>query len=114
MKSLKQIWNNPILFYSLIILSVVLIQFIYVYVTPFTKTIMIKQKNAYSTGKYMRNTVVDENGSIYTVTSSLPVLHFTAAEVWNSIEVGKTYTAKGNGIRVPILSLYPNIVSIHA
>lgn len=54
------------------------------------------------------------NGEVYEVANSFPVLHFTAAENWNTLEVGKSYKVTGNGIRIPILSLYPNIVTVTA
>lgn len=95
-----------------IILLPILIRFIYVYSTPFSRTITIKQKNDYSRGRTISNTVADETGQVYEVANSFPVLHFTASENWSKLEVGKTYKVTGNGIRIPILSQYPNIVTL--
>ena len=113
MKSFEKLFlNNYPLFIAIIILLPVLVRCIYVYSTPFSRTITIKQKNDYSRGRTISNTIADVTGEVYEVANSYPVLHFTASENWSTLEVGKTYKVTGNGIRVPILSLYPNIVTI--
>ena len=113
MKSFEKLFfNNLPLFITVVILLPVLIRCIYVYSTPFSRTITIKQKNDYSRGRTISNTVADVTGEVYEVANSYPVLHFTASENWSTLEVGRTYKITGNGIRVPILSLYPNIVTI--
>jgi len=114
MKLLKFIIDNPVLWYVLFLLISLIIYSIYLYATAFKKSVTITQKNLYAQGKYTNNTVVDENGKVYAITNLLPVLHFTAPEVWNSITIGKTYNVKGYGIRIPILGMYPIIVSTQA
>ena len=111
---LKFIIVNPILWYVILLLIMLIISFIYLYATAFKKTVTIIQKNLYASGKYTNNTVIDENGKVYAVTNLLPMLHFTAPEVWNSITVGKTYNVKGYGIRISFLGMYPIIVSTQA
>ena len=108
---LKTFIDNPILFYVVLLIVSLFVQVIYVYLTPFERSITIAQKISYSTGKYMSNTLIDDQGNVYQATASWPILHFRAPEVWLTLEVGKTYTIRGNGIRVPILGLYPNIVA---
>ena len=110
----KIITNNLTLLIVIVIALPILMRFIYVYSTPFSRTITIKQKNDYSRGRTISNTVADATGEVYEVANSYPVLHFTASENWSTLEVGKTYKVTGNGIRIPILSLYPNIVTITA
>lgn len=110
----KLISNNVTLLIVIAILLPILIRCIYVYSTPFSRTITIKQKNDYSRGRTTSNTVADVTGEVYEVANSYPVLHFTASENWSTLEVGKSYKVTGNGIRIPILSLYPNIVTITA
>jgi hypothetical protein len=75
-------------------------------------TITVKQKNEYSSGRYIRNTFTDENGIIYEVGNSLPYLHFTSAEIWNKLEVNKKYAVTGYGLRIAFLGFYPNVISI--
>jgi len=107
---LKTLVDNPISVYVILLIILTFIQVIYVYLTPFERTITITQKHEYSTGKYMNNTVLDSQGRVYQVSASWPLLHFKAPEVWLSLEVGKTYIVRGNGIRIPVLAMYPNIV----
>jgi hypothetical protein len=111
---LKFFEKHPFQVYLSLVLSVLIIYSIYLYATAFKKSVTITQKNQYAQGKYMNNTVIDENGNVYAVTNLLPVLHFRAPEVWNTITIGKTYTVKGYGIRIPILGMYPIIVSTQA
>jgi hypothetical protein len=107
---LKTFIDNPILFYVVLFIVAAFVQVIYVYLTPFERSITVAEKINYSSGKYMSNTLIDKEGNVYQATASWPILHFRAPEVWLSLEEGKTYTIRGNGIRVPILGLYPNIV----
>lgn len=108
---LKSLIDNPIRVYVVLFIVAAFVQVIYVYLTPFERSITISQKINYSSGKYMNNTLIDDQGRVYQVTASWPLLHFRAPEVWLTLEVGKTYTIRGNGIRIPVLGLYPNIVA---
>ena len=108
---LKSLIDNPIRVYVFIFIVAAFVNVIYVYLTPFERSITISQKISYASGKYMHNTLIDGEGRVYQVTASWPLLHFRAPEVWLTLEVGKTYTIRGNGIRIPILNIYPNIVA---
>lgn len=66
--------------------------------------------------------VVSENESKWIVltetetlenTDSLAYLKFNSSDIQGRIKVGQTYTAKVYGWRVPILSMYRNIVSVN-
>jgi hypothetical protein len=94
------------------VIAVVAVKVFYTYLTPFSRTITIKNKGDYAGRRFMKNLVEDKDGNIYEVSNSLLHLHFTAPELWNRLEIGKTYTVKGYGIRVPFLGLYPDIISI--
>jgi hypothetical protein len=108
----KYLLENPMAFYGLIIALFLIVQIIYVYFTRFERIITVKEKHEFSTGKYIRNTVSDEEGNIYQIQSSLPLLHFSEAEIWLKIEKQRKYTILAYGWRIPILGLYPNIVGI--
>jgi hypothetical protein len=69
-------------------------------------------KGDYAGRRFMKNLVEDKDGNIYEVNNSLLYLHFTAAELWNNIEIGKSYTVKGYGLRIPILGWYPISLSL--
>jgi hypothetical protein len=103
--------SNPLAFWALVFLIGAITQAMYVFFTPFERTIKVAEKFEYASGKYMNNTISDSEGRVYQVASSWPLLHFKAPEVWMHIEKGKEYVVRGNGIRVPILGWYPNIVA---
>jgi len=103
---------NPVAFWALVLLVGAIIQAIYVFMTPFERTIKVAEKFEYASGKYMSNTILDSEGRVYQVASSWPLLHFKAPEVWLHIQKEKEYVVRGNGIRVPFLGWYPNIVSV--
>ena len=111
-KTIKNFYKDPIMFYGALFLIFILVQIIYVYSTRFERVITIKEKHDFSSGKHIRNTISDEEGNVYQITSSYPLLHFTDAEIWLNIEKNKKYTILAYGWRIPILQLYPNIVAI--
>jgi len=102
--------------YVWILVAIMIINCLYVWFTPFTRTITIKEKYdvASGSGRYlsMKNTVMDSEGRVYAISNSLPLLHFTSAEVMMKIEKGATYTVQGYGWRVPIFGMFPNITDV--
>jgi hypothetical protein len=56
----------------------------------------------------------DENGNVrvFENTDNLLRLKFSSSDLQGSISVGKTYTFTVVGVRVPILSMYENILKI--
>jgi hypothetical protein len=102
-------FDNFLLYFVIAIIAGTIL---YTYLTPFTRTITIKNKGDYAGRRFMKNLVEDKDGNIYEVNNSVLYLHFTAAELWNNIEIGKSYTVKGYGLRVPILGWYPRIIRI--
>lgn len=109
-KVLTKILLHPIVFYPLLLAVIILIQTIYVYMAPFDRTIVVKEKTGYASGKQLTNTIMDAEGRVYQVANSIPRLHFKSAEVWMSLEKEKSYRVSGNGLRVALFGLYPNIV----
>ena len=105
-------------YFGILLFIFLIIHVIYVYSTRFEKTITIKEKHAFSTegsmtskNSIIKNTVSDQNGIIYQISPSFPLLHFTAAEVLLNIQKNKMYKISGYGWRIPILGIFPNIVS---
>jgi hypothetical protein len=45
------------------------------------------------------------------VDDSLILFHWTSAEVFNKIDIGKTYKIEGYGKRIPFLGFFPVIIS---
>lgn len=108
---------SVIAIYCGIIVLLVFLNLVYVYATPFERTITIKEKYSFAAGSgrglSLSNTVMDGEGRVYAIHNSLPLLHFTAAEILVQLEKGQTYKVKGYGWRVPVLGMYPNIVRIN-
>jgi hypothetical protein len=100
-----------VFFVAFLLINILITILLYIF-TYFEKTITINDKISYSSGKYMNNTIIDENGIVYSITNSLPLLYFTSAEVFLKLEKGKTYRVTGYGLRIPILGMFPNLLSI--
>lgn len=101
------------------ILVVSLVMF-YVYVgsTSFTRTIQVEQHIDYMSGigrmLYASNMIVDSNHNVYKVSNSILLLKMNAAENIAKLKPGSQHVVKGYGIRAPFLSLYPTITQVMA
>lgn len=84
---------------------------VYSYFTSFEKIITVKEKDSVRTGKYGKNIVSDTDGNVYTIENSILYDFFTAMELFTEIELNQSYKVKGFGYRIPILGVYPNIIS---
>jgi len=82
------------------------------YSNHFSRTITVKEKTNYGTGRYMRNIILDTNGNVYGVENAYLVLHFDAINKYAALERGKTYHVSGYGISIPFLQMFPNITQI--
>ena len=74
------------------------------------KTITVKSKTAYSSGRAHYNMIIDTNGNTYFVENYIFIGLFNSAEIYGSMDVGKSYSVSTYGVRIPILGLFPNIV----
>lgn len=56
----------------------------------------------------------EENGKFitYTLDDSFWYLQWNTSDIYATIEVGHTYQVKVSGFRIPLLSMYQNIVDI--
>jgi len=110
----KQSYNfNQLFQLSLIIFIVIYLIFIlYInFFTKFEKTITINNLDYYRGSKTGLNLVTDTNGNVYVISNSFLQGFFRGPELYSSLRVGKTYNIKGYGIRIPIISNYPHIIS---
>lgn len=87
-----------------------IINIIYYYLTKFERTITVDEKYAYSS-KRRGQTISDTNNVVYVLRDLLVLFHWTSVDLFNEIDVGKTYKIQGYGIRVPFLGWFPNIIS---
>ena len=97
-----------------LVLGYLVASLVVVYGTRFEKTITV---NRTYTGTRKRDTqyfVESTEGEVFEVESALLLGFFTPAEVWNEMQVGRTYVVQGFGFRVGILRWYPRIVGVDA
>lgn len=47
---------------------------------------------------------------VFQNTDSLLNMKFDSSDVYGALKVGKTYDVETTGLRIPVLSMYPNIV----
>ena len=94
-----------------LVLFFVITSMIYSYFTSFEKIIKVKEKDSIRTGKYGQNIIADTDENVYSVANSMFYNFFSAMELFTKIEVNQSYKVKGFGYRIPILGIYPNIIS---
>ena len=99
--------KNIIIFFAIIII----INMVYTYGTKFEKKITVKELNNLYIYKSSGNFLSDTNNNTYRISNSIFYLFFTSTEVYENIDPNKTYNIKGFGLRIPILGLYPQIIS---
>ena len=85
---------------------------VYVSVIGYTneQTIEITVKDKYiKQSKDSKYIVVDTNGNAYEITDLTFKGKFNSTDIYNQIEIGKTYIITMTGKRIHFLSMYPNI-----
>jgi hypothetical protein len=108
-------WNYSIYISALKFLLIFIVithitNLIYYYSTKFERTITVDEKYAYSS-KRRGQTISDTNNVVYVLRDVLVLFHWTSVDLFNEIDIGKTYKIQGYGIRVPFLGWFPNIIS---
>ena len=83
---------------------------IYAYSTKTYKTITIKNSNYFKSSNKDYNLILDTNNNLYQIKNSIYYLFFTAAELYQELEINKTYKITYYGYRIPILHMYPIII----
>jgi ssDNA-specific exonuclease RecJ len=112
MKTVSAITSKlaPYKYYIIIALAFLAITAIYAYGTRFEKTIKVKEVNSLRS-KYGTNTVADHEGNVYSVSNSIFYGVFNSIELYTKFDAEKSYQITGYGYRIPILGMFPNIVS---
>ena len=78
----------------------------------FNDEIKIKNKYMKVEGPRSLYMITTSKGKIYKFDKAQWKLHWSQAELWNSVEKGEKYRVKGFGIRLPFFGMYPNIHSV--
>ena len=89
----------------------IILNALYSYTTYFTKTITIQDKESLKNGSYGHNVVSDTEGNIYTIDNTIYYGFFTSTELYTTLDENKKYRITGYGYRVPVLNLFPSILS---
>ena len=98
------------------IVFLIVINFIYIMNTEFEKEITIKEK--YIATSYSRYSstpnyfIVSSDNKTYTIVNLWWKGEFDNSDDYAKLNVGETYRVKGYGIRIPLLSMHPNIYTI--
>lgn len=96
------------LFWFIVIIFILII--IVSYSNYNVKRITVKSKFISPHGRYSNNMVGDTDGNTYTVSNYIFAGNFKSAEIYNSMDIGTSYTVSTYGIRAPFLGMFPNIV----
>ena len=89
---------------------ITILNFIYVYLTKFKKTLMIDEKYTYGSNNSKGNqTISDKKGNVYIVKNSLYLWHWTSTELFYKINKNEKYIVEGYGLRIPFLGFFPNV-----
>ncbi len=83
----------------------------YVYGTKQEKDIIVSKKYKFDRNGSTEFMIVDSQDNHYNVNNSLWYWKWNSIEDWSSIEANTKINSKYYGLRVPILGLFPNIVS---
>lgn len=109
---MKNISSTKTLIVLLIIVACAIYPVLF-YSSSETVEITIKDKERITTGKGENldsKFIIYTNNEVFKNTDELLFFKFNSADFQNNLEVGKTYTVKVVGWRVPFLSMYRNIV----
>ena len=93
--------------------SMISCKFLYAIFTREEKEIIIKKKYQFDRSGFTDFMVIDSNGKHYNLNNSLWYWKWDSIEDWHSIKEEQKLHTLTYGLRVPILGLFPNIVSCH-
>ena len=95
-----------IIFFMLVFIFLLLL---FNYLNPKSYTIEIKDKFIKNDGKSSKYLVVDTNNTTYEISDLLFIGKFNSTDIYNSIDIGKSYKIYTTGFRIHVFSLYQNI-----
>ena len=91
--------------------SMISCNFLYAIFTREEKEIIVKKKYKFDRSGFTDFMVIDSNGKHYNLNNSLWYWKWDSIEDWHSIKEQQKLNTLTYGLRVPILGLFPNIVS---
>ena len=102
--------NDPVIVFTTGV-SMITCNFLYAIFTREEKEIIVKKKYTFDRSGFTDFMVIDSNGKHYNLNNSLWYWKWDSIEDWHSIKELQTLHTVTYGWRVPILGLFPNIVS---
>ena len=91
--------------------SMISCNFLYAIFTREEKEIIVKKKYQFDRSGFTDFMVIDSNGKHYNLNNSLWYWKWDSIEDWHSIKEEQKLNTLTYGLRLPILGLFPNIVS---
>jgi hypothetical protein len=91
--------------------SMISCNFLYAIFTREQKEIIVKKKYTFDRSGFTDFMIIDTNGKHYNLNNSLWYWKWDSIEDWHSIKEEQKLNTLTYGWRVPILGLFPNIVS---
>lgn len=85
--------------------------FFYAILTREEKEIIVKKKYKFNRSGFTEFMIIDSNGKHYNLNNSLWYWKWDSIEDWYLIEEGQKLNTLIYGWRIPIIGLFPNIVS---
>jgi hypothetical protein len=85
--------------------------FCYAIGTKKEQTILINKKYEFTKQGFTEFMIIDENGKHYNVNNSVWYWKWNSIEDWNTLETNTRINVKYYGWRIPILGMFPVIVS---
>jgi hypothetical protein len=102
--------NDPVIVFTTGV-SMIGCNFLYAIFTREEKEIIVKKKYQFDRSGFTDFMVIDSNGKHYNLNNSLWYWKWNSIEDWHSIKEEQKLNTLTYGWRLPILGLFPNIVS---
>jgi len=102
--------KDPLILFTTSI-SMISCNFLYAIFTRQEKEIIVKKKYKFDKSGFTDFMIIDSNGKHYNLNNSLWYWKWNSIEDWHSIREEEKLNTLTYGWRVPILGLFPNIVS---
>ena len=102
--------NNPVFLFTSSV-TMISCNLFYAILTREEKEIIVKKKYKFDRSGFTEFLIIDSNDKHYNLNNSLWYWKWDSIEDWHSIKEEQKLNTLTYGLRVPILGIFPNIVS---
>ena len=102
--------NNPVFLFTSSV-TMISCNFFYAILTREEKEIIVKKKYKFNRSGFTEFMIIDSNDKHYNLNNSLWYWKWDSIEDWHLIKEEQKLNTLTYGLRVPILGIFPNIVS---